>query len=238
MKRIFLAATIAVATAGPGMAETLKAVPTSLDPTKAYILVEYRLIANNFADLPGSRKTLPLIAGLSFGSYDDAAHDLKKDAKGHPLIEAFRNREIVRVEGARLHLIETDPGLWVIAGWGDTSFALGSYSFRLEAGKITDLGVVTGAQDWAEGDRAMNSGDLMKMALLGPFAKQPAIAPMRASFRPRDEGDIPVPMTLTGVTYAVAFTPDQKFGNYQGRLVNRIEGANARLRDGATPKAD
>ena len=227
----------------PASAETLKKVPASLNPAKAYILVEYRLMPDPLGNLPLSRKTLPLTSGLTFARYDPALADVRGmgRAKANPVpgkqtaVEPFRNREIVRGDAARLHLIEVEPDIWVVQGYGGTSFSLGSYAFKLEPGTVTDLGVAEGAMDWAEGDRAINGGDLMKMALLGPFAKRPAVAPIRVSFRPRTGGDIAVPAGLPrDKLRAVAFVPGAKFGNYMGGLVNRIEGVNATAKAAAT----
>lgn len=220
----------------PASAETLKKVPASLNPAKAYILVEYRLEPNGLAGFPGSRKTLPLISGLTFARYDAALGDIRGmgRAKANPVpgkqaaIEPFRNREIVRGDAARLHLIEVEPDMWVVQGYGNTSFSLGSYAFKLEPGTVTDLGVAEAAMDWAEGDKAGTVRDIFKAALLGPFAKRPAMAPARVSFRPRIDGDIAVPAGLPrDKLRTVAFVPNAKFGNYLGGLVNRIEGVNA-----------
>lgn len=224
-----------LAAASPVAAETLKAVPAALDPAKAYILVEYRQPLNNFRGFPGSKKYLPLVGGLSFARYDETLGDIRGMGKAaaNPVsrgtaIESFRNREIAKADGARLMLIEVDPDLWVIQGYGTTSFSLGSYSFRLEPGTVTDLGVVTGETDWAEGDGPQRTGDLFKTALLGPFAKRPAIAPARAVFRERTATDIPIPAALAAAgVRPVHFATGAKFGNYMGGLVNRIDGVNA-----------
>jgi len=237
MIRILLAA-LALTAAQGTQAETLRAVPAQLNPAKAYILVEYKLLANPMAGFPGSRKTMPLTTGLTFARYDGERRDIrglgnatasKLPAKQNPT-ETYRNREIVRGEVSRLHLIEVDPDLWVIQGFGNKSFSLGSYSFRLEPGTVTDLGVAAAEPDWAEGDRAAKAGDVMKIALLGPFAKRPDIAPMRVTFRPRRADDLAVPATLAKVIRPVEFAPAATFGNYLGGLVNRIEGVNATLK--------
>jgi hypothetical protein len=233
-----LAAALACAGA-PAAADTLKKVPATLNPAKAYILVEYQLLENHLAGLPGSRKRLPLLTGLTFARYDPDRGDIRGLGRAVDSklpgklsnVEPFRNREIVRGKTSRLHLIEVEPDTWVVQAFGDTSFSLGSYSFRLEPGTVTDLGVATAENDWAEGDRAINGGDLVKMALLGPFAKRPAVAPMRVSFRPRGSQDLAVPASLpTEKVRQVAFVPGARFGNYLGGLVNRIEGVNARIK--------
>lgn len=243
MKTIFAVA-LAVAAGAPAAADTLKKVPAALNPAKAYILVEYRLMPNPLAKLPGSRKTLPLTDGLTFARYDPVLGDIRGmgRATANPVpgkqaaAEPFRNRELVRGDAARLHLIEVEPDTWVVQGYGNTSFSLGSYAFKLEPGTVTDLGVAEGASDWAEGDRAVNGGDLLKMALLGPFAKRPAVAPARVSFRPRTAADMAIPAGLPqGSVRPVTFVPGARFGNYLGGLVNRIEGVNATAKAAASP---
>jgi hypothetical protein len=242
----FLAA-LALAAAAPAAATTLKQVPASLNPAKAYILVEYKLQKNPYgAGLPGSRKTLPLKAGLIFARYDPAAGDIRGMGKaranpvapGQQAVEGFRSKPIAKAAGSRLFLIEVEPDTWVVQGFGNTSFSLGSYTFALAPGSVTDLGVVTAEPDWAEGQEPPDMGSLLGAALAGPFAKSPDIAPMRASFRPRAGGDIPIPAGIPADrVQPVTFTPGAKFGNYLGGLVNRIEGVNARLRTRDAPPA-
>ena len=68
---------LALAAAFPAAAKTLPKVPPALDPAKAYVLVEYKLLKNPFANFPGSRKTMPLKTGLVFGRYDPALGDIR-----------------------------------------------------------------------------------------------------------------------------------------------------------------
>lgn len=236
MKNKMLLAITAACIAAPAAADTLKKLPATLNPAKAYILVEYKLMTNPLAGFPGSRKTMPLVNGLIFARYDPVLGDIRGmgKAKANPVpgkqspVEPFQNRELVKGDSARLHLIEVEPDTWVVQGFGNTSFSLGSYAFKLEPGTVTDLGVAEPAMDWAEGEHAQGAGDIFKMALLGPFAKRPDIAPTRVSFRPRTERDIPVPAGLPrDKIRSVAFEPNSKFGNYLGGLVNRIDGVNA-----------
>lgn len=236
-------ATLVLGTAA--RSEPLKKVPESLNPNKAYLLVEYRLQKNPYGGFPGSRKTLPLTAGLAFGRYDPKLGDIRGmgKASGNPVAakqratEPFRNRPIAKGPDSRLFLIEVDPDTWVVQGWGNTSFSLGSYALELSPGTVTDLGVVTAEPDWAEGDRPPDAGDVIAAAFLGPFAKRPDIAPTRVSFRLRGPADLPIPVGIPSAQLRqVVFTPDAKFGNYLGGLVNRIDGVNARLRQsGAVP---
>ena len=245
MSRLALIAALALAAASPAAAKTLKKVPPALNPAKAYILVEYKLLKNPFGGLPGSRKTMPLKSGLAFGRYDPALGDIRGLGKamanpvapGQQPIEGFRYKPLAKGPATRLILIEVDPGVWVVQGYGNTSFSLGSYSFELAPGTVTDLGVVTAEPDWAEGQEPPNVGDVFTAALAGPFAKSPDIAPMRATFRPRASGDIPLPAGIPAdKVRPVEFTPGAKFGNYLGGLVNKIEGVNASLKSEADPR--
>src|SRR5439155_4584569 len=116
---------------------------------------------------------------------------------------------------------------WVVEGFGDTSFSLGSYSFALTPGAVVDLGVVSVQKDWAEGQEPPSVGSIFAAALAGPFAKGPDIAPLRATFRPRGSGDMAPPAGLpVERVHPVSFTPGATFGNYLGGLVNLIEGVN------------
>ena len=239
MSRLAVLAALALAAASPAAAKTLPKVPPALNPAKAYILVEYKLLRNPFASFPGSRKTMPLKTGLAFGRYDPALGDIRGmgKARGNPLpagqfpTEGFRYKPLAKGPATRLMLIEVDPGTWVVQGFGTTSFSLGSYAFELAPGTVTDLGVVEAEPDWAEGQDPPEIGDVFKSGLAGPFSKSPDIAPMRAVFRPRAGGDIPLPAGIPAdKVRPVEFIPGAKFGNYLGGLVNRIEGVNASLR--------
>lgn len=225
------------ATAAPLAAEPLKSVPATLDPTKAYLLVEYELQPNPLAGVPLSAKTLPLMTGLQLARYDADRDDVRGEGRAaanpvppkQPTVEAFRNRPIAKTERGRLFLLELEPDEWVVQGWGQTSFSLGSYAFRLEPGTITDLGIVTAYPDYPEGQGPVKMGDVAMAALLGPFAKRPKPTPVRVAFRPRADGDLPLPAGLPADrVQPVAFTPDARFGNHMGGLVNRIEGVNHR----------
>jgi hypothetical protein len=239
MSRLVVLAALALAAASPAAARTLPKVPPAFNPAKAYILVEYKLLKNPFGNFPGSRKTMPLKAGLAFGRYDPALGDIRGlgKARANPVpagqqpIEGFRYKPIAKGPATRLMLIEVEPGTWVVQGFGGTSFSLGSYMFELAPGTVTDLGIVEAEPDWAEGQDPPEISDVFKGALAGPFAKSPDIAPMRAVFRPRAAGDIPLPAGIPADRVRpVAFTPGARFGNYLGGLVNKIEGVNASRR--------
>ena len=172
------AAALAAASAGfsPAAAATLKQVPAALKPAKAYILVEYRLQKNPYGGgMPGSRKTMPLQSGLVFARYDPSLGDIRGmgKAKSNPVapgeqaVEGFRSKPIAKGPGSRLFLLEVDPGTWVIQGYVNTSFSLGSYTFELAPGTVTDLGVGEAAPERAEGQKPPDAGSLLGSELAG-----------------------------------------------------------------------
>lgn len=242
-----VAAMIGASLAGEASAEALKKVPPALNPGKAYVLVEYPLQRNPIK-FPGSRTYIPLMDGLVLARYDTELRDVRGLGKakaralpkGASPVEPFRNRPVAAVPPSRMMLLELEPDTWVVQGWGTTSFSLGSYTFTLEPGTVTDLGVVSSAADWAQGEGPAKAGDVIAAAFLGPFAKRPKVAPARVSFRPRTTQDMPIPAGIpSDRVKPVQFTPGAEFGNYLGGLVNRIEGVNARLKAGTgeTPSA-
>lgn len=223
----------------------LKAVPTTLNPAKAYILVEYKRVPNPFAGSPLAPKYLPQFGGLSLARYDVELRDVRGlgKAASRPLpgktgpLEPFRNRPAVKSETAVLYLHEVEPDAYVVMGWSNTSFSLGSYLFEAKPGTVTDLGVVSAIADWPKGEepqpQSLTVGKIVSTIVVGPFAKPPPIAPARAFFRPRGVGDLPLPPSLpVERVIPVSFQTGATFGNYLGGLVNRIEGVNARA-DGA-----
>lgn len=234
-----LAAFVLVLGPIPADAAALKAVPPTLDPAKAYILVEYKRTPNPHAGAPLAPKYLPQMGGLALGRYDPALGDIRGlgKAAANPvpgkkgLTEFFQNRPVVKTDAALLYLHEVEPDTYVVQGWANTSFSLGSYRFEAKPGMVVDLGIVSAAPDWPEGEepKPLTVGKLLGMALAGPFAKAPPVAPARISFRPRGSDDIPVPAGLPAdrVT-TVAFEHGATFGNHLGGLVNRVEGVNAK----------
>jgi hypothetical protein len=241
----FAALALAIAPSS-AQAVALKHVPAALSPAKAYILVEYKRVPNPMAGVPLSAKYLPQMGGLAFARYDAALGDVRGlgKAASSPVagkagpIEAFRNRPVLKAEGSLLYLLEVEPDTYVVLGWANTSFSLGSYSFEAKAGTVTDLGVVSAAPDWPKGEEPepMTVGKLFGAALAGPFAKARPVAPSRLTFRPRGADDIPVPAGLApDRVVPVSFSYGATFGNYLGGLVNRIDGVNADHAPAATP---
>jgi hypothetical protein len=223
----------------PAHATTLKTVPNTLNAAKAYLLVEYKRVPNPFAGSPLAPKYVPQMAGLAFGRYDTASGDIRGlgKASDHPVsakagpTEFFQNRPLVKSETGLLYLLEVEPDTYVVQGWANTSFSLGSYQFEAKPGAIIDLGVVSVAADWPEGEgpKPLTAGRMMGIILSGPFQKAPPVAPSRVAFRPRGTGDIPLPSTLpVDHILPVSFEYGATFGNYLGGPVNRVDGVNVK----------
>jgi hypothetical protein len=238
-KAIHLAGLAAILATEPAAAKVLKAVPAALDPAKAYILIEYKREPNPHYGAPLAPKYVPQMAGLVLGRYDAALGDIRGlgKAAANPVpgksspSELFQNRPLAKAEDALLYLHEVEPDTYVVQGWGNTSFSLGSYRFEAKPGKVVDLGVVAGAMDWPEGEepKPLTVGKVIGIVFAGPFAKRPPMAPVRVTFRPRGTQDMPVPAGLPAKQVVpVTFETGVTFGNYLGGLVNRIEGVNAK----------
>lgn len=246
---IRLAALALLLASTPAGAEALKKVPPTLDATKAYILVEYKRVPNPHAGAPLAPKYLPQMGGLVLGRYDVAAGDIRGFGKAaaNPIpgkrspTEPFQNRPVAKTETALLYLHEVEPDTYVVQGWANTSFSLGSYRFEARPGMVVDLGIVAGAPDWAEGEepKPLNFGRLLGVALAGPFGKTPPMAPARVTFRPRGAEDMPLPAGLPADRVVpVAFETGATFGNYLGGLVNRVEGVNAKRPEASPPTSE
>ena len=231
----FLFLVVAIATSvSASAAEVLRTVPSTLDPAKAYALVEIR---NHDGGSQAGNVTL--------ARYDAAGGDVRGGLRspesalerGVPVRLTVSRRPLVRGDESRLYLLELEPDTWVIEGAGGTAFSLESRTFTIRAGEVLDLGVFSPRIDWPEGQGPprLTAGRLAGIALLGPFARMPRPQPAMLEIRPRGGGDLAVPESLTGVIASAEFTAGARFGNYLGGLVNRIDGRAGR--PGAQPDA-
>lgn len=207
--------------ASPVMAgEILKAVPTTLDPAKAYLLVTLKDMGR-LAPHPG----------VWISRYDPEAKDIrgKPGSTAQPLSsggdrgEFVSNKVSILRDGlARVHLIALEPGDYVIEGvevagaGGGTSYALGSHWVSLKPGVVADMGEGTIGQDFGQGGAA---GFAMKMAFV-PFSapKAPAIT---VTFAPNETrgraavGQLPYE--------AAELKPGATFGNYMTGPIYKMD---------------
>lgn len=221
----------------PGFAKALKAIPSTLDPTKAYVLVEYKRVPNPYYGTPLAPRFLPQMGGVVLARYDAALGDIRGLGKaasnpvpGKRPTELFQNQPVLKTDTALVYLLELEPDTYVVQGWANTSFSLGSYRFVAKPGVVTDLGVVSAGSDWAPGEapKPLTAGKLIGTALAGPFAKAPSVAPAKLTFHARTSSDAALPPALDADRVVpVSFEAGATFGNYLGGLVNRIEGVNS-----------
>lgn len=247
MKRLPILALVVLASSVPASGKTLVKLPAKPDPTKAYILVEVSNIDD--AKVKGQ---------LTVARYDAARSDialLSKASEKPELAHETIGKPLVKDKLRNLYLLELAAGQWVIEGANGTAFSLGSRTFDLAAGTLTDLGVAAVTTDYAEGETAykITAGKALKMGLFGAFAgdAMPQPIPKAVAFRARTASDLALAGTAIGPVKAVTWGGEVKFGNYLGGLVNRMGGRKDRpgadatnpapaasvppLGDGATP---
>lgn len=211
--------------AGPAFAaKILKKVPPELAADRAYLLVELR--ENKF---PASEGVIVL------ARYDPVGGDVRGGSRspgsalppGEEVRIVVDRHSLAKTGKTKLYLVELEPDTWVIEGTSSTAFSLGSKSFVLEPGTVTDLGVIAPRPDWREGDSANKQmGKLIKSSLLfGALGGKPRPQAWMAEWRERGPEDIALPAELASRARPVRFAAeDVKFGNYLGGLVNRFGG--------------
>lgn len=229
--KLFVAGALAalIVIAPSAGAKTLAKLPPKLDPARAYVLVEVA----NLDD--GNLKGM-----LTVARYDAATNDIAvlETAKSKPkaklaLAHESLGKPLLQDKKRRLYLLELGAGQWVIEGANGTAFSLGSRTFELAAGTLTDLGVATVTTDYAEGEAPykLTAGKALKLGLFGAFAGGDALPqpiPKAVGFRARTATDLAMPQVANGAARPVAWGGEVRFGNYLGGLVNRIGGRKDR----------
>lgn len=240
MMRLFLSYLLSmlILASAPAFARTLNEAPTTLDPTKAYVVVEIGKLDDG------------LVYGtLVLSRYDLATNDIAqptpppggKIPKGGWKLDhrVHLIKPAVKAGDRRLYIAELNPGLWVIEGANDTAFSLGSSTLQLEAGTVTDFGVVSIYSDFPEGERrdVLTAGRALKGALMGGIfgSVLPPPMPKAIDIRPRGTSDIALPSVFAGVARPPEWAGEVRFGNHLGGQINRMGGRKAR--PGATTAA-
>lgn len=220
--------TLTLAAAAPAYAgEVLRQIPATLDPAKGYVLVEIR---NHDAGR--------LRGAFTLARYDPVGGDVRGGARspgsalgrGEAVRVVIASRQLAQTDQGRLYLVALEPDTWVVEGVGNTAFSLESRTFTIAAGEILDLGVLSPATDWPEGQgpQRLTVGRLAGLALLGPFARMPDPQPAMIEIRARAGGDMEIPAQIRTAIVPARFQPGARFGNYLGGLVNRIDGRHGR----------
>ena len=204
-------------------AKTLAKLPATLDPAKAYALVEV-----------GNLDDANIKGALTLARYDAATNDIAVLEQAKPaLAHETTGKPLVKDDKRRLYLLELAPGQWVIEGANGTAFSLGSRTFELTEGTLTDLGVAVVTTDYAEGETPykLTAGKALKLGLFGAFAGGDALPqpiPKAVGFRARTASDLAVPKIANAQAKPVTWGGEVKFGNYLGGLINRMGGRKDR----------
>lgn len=225
--------------ATPALAVTLNKIPTALNPAKAHLVVEIGKLDDGV-----------LYGSLVLGRYDETTADIAAPTpppggripkNGWPLDNRiFIMKPAVKDGDRRLYIVELSPGLWVVEGANDTAFSLGSSTIKLEAGTVTDLGVITVYSDFPEGEKrdVLTAGRMLKGALMGGILGRtlPQSMPKAIDIRSRTESDMALPPIFAGIARPVEWAGQVRFGNHLGGLVNRMGGRKARIEAMAAEK--
>ena len=214
MKRLLLAAAIALSPVPAVAADALKVAPPSLDPARGYVLVRL------------GERTPDVWNHLTLAPYDDKAEDVRGRgrAKANAVPKGADKQVMIGVKPfiaeephVRTYVVALTPGRYVIASSPTTCFCLGSYSVDVAAGKLTDLGSIymgaeNGSSPWAALAKLHSSPDIETRGYT--VADAMAIVPAKA--------DTAVPATLAALPRVAAeYRPVPRFGNHSGLLVNR-----------------
>lgn len=237
IRHIAAVALLTISAAAPLAAKSLKAVPVTLDPAKAYLLVEIGPVAG-----------MKVGGQLTLARYDRTNADVRGlgRASGAPLpakaiVREFTGTALAKDGARRLYLLELEPDFWIVEGANGTAFSLGSSGAAFAAGTVTDLAVAVVANDYGDGEGPykLTAGKLAKAALLGPLfggGIAPKPVPTAVTFRARGPNDLALPPALATRTVAVSWSGPFKFGNHLGGLINRMGGRAARTP--VTPEPD
>lgn len=204
-----------------------------IEPGAAYVLIDVGDLEDSMmkgVDVPGV---------ITLGRYDPDKQDIKGGdlspetalpEKASPRL-LISKRPVVKAKAMRQYLVRIEPDTWVIEGANGTAFSLGSMMFQIAPGQILDLGVFKPVTDWAEGEKPKSMASGMLGAMLFGSFQQKNQRPNRLDWHARTSDDLPLPAELDGISVIDAvYSPDAKFGNYLGGLVNRIGGRAARFK--------
>jgi len=233
--------TLSISSAGHGKAVRKQ---DQFDPEKAYLLFQLDpiLIEDNGKSIQRAR--------VLFSRYDSEAGDVRGVGKaadnpvpeGQSLsVEGFKNH-LVKAKKKRLYLLAVEPDTWTIQGTGIgmsagppqlmTSFSLGSYTFDVKPGQIIDFGVLTPVRPISDNpDTKLTAGKLLG-AMFNPFGGEIVEpVPLTLTLSERAEGDIGLPDWIAVLDRVKPeLTYGNRFGNYAGGLINRIDGKAGRER--------
>lgn len=227
---MLLAAAVALLNSAPlDAAKRLKKGALKLDAKLGYVLVRVGPTA-------GSKGKAP---NLYIHRFDPARGELRTSrktdparvAKGEDTTAVFGDRPFMAAGDAGVFISSVTPGDYVIHGTESTCFCLGTYSFSVRPGEITDIGTVTIARENGMTETAALKEHVLSDDLL---EREFVVTDIIAVQPPREGHAIPSEIGSARVTRA-ALTEGTRFLNRGttrylypgGLLINRAAGLPA-----------
>lgn len=195
-------------------AEVLRTPPPTLAPTGGYVLVRL------------GERAPDVWNPLTLAAYDEAAQDIrgKGRAKANAVPQGADRtvtigaKPFIAEEGhVRTYLVALTPGRYVVQSGPTTCYCLGSYSFEVVAGRITDLGTIylgpeNGTSPWAQLKPLHSTADIEERGYT--VADAMAVLPFRDGMS--------VPAAVAALLRQPAdYRPAPRFGNHDGQLLNK-----------------
>ncbi len=200
--------------------DTLKPGKIKLDPRLGYVLVRLgpKAIGKNPAVSVGFSRIDPTTD--TFFKFD-SPKDVPASFFRSSAVAVNVGRSFGEVDGTGIYLVGFYPGRWIIGNVGSTCLSLGSYSFDVKQGEVTDIGTLLAAREDGqvsspEFNDAKLSPDLVEFGTLMNIVMSEALYVKPAS----DAPTLPKELSAMPVTKA-ALTPDRRFGNTCMSLINR-----------------
>jgi hypothetical protein len=200
--------------------DTLKPGKIKLDDRLGYVLVRLgpKAADKNPALTVGfQRIDAETNKPFNFTTIDDIPKDFWRTAGvGINVGRSFGN-----VDGAGIYYVGFHPGRWAIGGVGGTCMSLGSYTFDVKAGEVTDIGTLLVAREngeagVAELKDAKLSQDLAEFGTLMNIVMSEALYVKPAS----DTPTLPAELKAKPLVKAT-MTPDYRAENTCMSLINR-----------------
>jgi hypothetical protein len=200
--------------------DTLKPGKIKIDPRLGYVMVRLGPKAadkNPSLTVGFSRIDAATNKPFDFTTVDDIPKDFWRTAG----VAINVGRSFANVDGAGLYLVGFYPGRWQIGGVGQTCLSMGSYTFDVKQGEVTDIGTLLVARENGEAAApelkdAKLSQDLVDFGTMMNIVMSEALYAKPAS----DTPTLPAELKAWPVTKAT-LTPDHRFDNNCATLINR-----------------
>lgn len=200
--------------------DTLKPGKIKLDNRLGYVLVRLgpKTADKNPALTVGFSRIDPLTnKPFDFVSIDDIPKDFWRTAG----VAINVGRSFGNVDGTGIYYVGFYPGRWEIGGVGQTCMSLGTYTFDVKQGEVTDIGTLLVARENGEAGvpelkDAKLSQDLAEFGTMMNIVMSEALYVKPSS----DTPTLPAELKAMPVVKAT-LTPDHRIENRCASLINR-----------------